>query len=357
MSAALQAQLQLTRDDFELDVDFSIADSGITAIFGPSGAGKTTLLRAIAGLEKSSGKINVGTEIWQDENTCVPTHKRPLGYVFQESSLFTHLSVRGNLEYGYKRSRSDDKGTDFDTAVALLGLENLLDRRATQLSGGERKRVAIARALLSHPRLLLMDEPLASLDARHKHEMMPFLEQLHTELALPILYVSHSSDEVMRLADNLILLESGRITATGPINDVLTRFDLPLAHEYDAGAIIETTATGYDHEFDLTTLRLGDQTLLVPGQHQTGDATIRVRILARDVSLTLERQSDTSILNIVPAEVIATTADGTAGMLVQLNIAGSALLARITRKSANALALEPGKKLWAQIKTVALLDT
>jgi molybdate transport system ATP-binding protein len=355
MNSGLQANLHLVRDDFRLDASFDASGGGITAIFGASGAGKSTLLRAIAGLEKSTGQLTIGNKVWQDDNVFVPTHQRAVGFVFQESDLFSHLSVRGNLEYGYKRTPANTRQIEFDQAVDLLSLDNLLDKHATQLSGGERKRVAIARALLSSPQLLLMDEPLASLDSQHRQEVMPFLEQLHNRLALPILYVSHSMDEIMRLADNLILLDRGRVTATGPINEVLTRFDLPVAHEYDAGAVLETTVTGYDPQFNLTTLDFGGGTLLVPGKLMATGSATRVRVLARDVSLTLQRQTATSILNIVPAQVTATTGDGAAGMLVRLDAAGSVLLARITRKSLAMLKLEPGKHVWAQIKTVALL--
>ncbi len=185
MTSLIKAQLLLDREGFQLNVDLDIPNSGITVVFGPSGAGKTALLRAIAGLEKCTGTISVAGDIWQDETLFLPPYKRALGYVFQEASLFDHLSVRGNLEYGYKRVAVDDRKIEFDQAVELLGLSNLLNRRSNQLSGGERKRVAIARALLSNPKLLLMDEPLASLDLQHKHELMPFLEKLRDQLSIP----------------------------------------------------------------------------------------------------------------------------------------------------------------------------
>ena len=356
MTSLIKAQLRLDRDGFNLDAQVDIPDRGITAVFGSSGAGKTTLLRAIAGLERCVGEISVAGELWQDNSKFLPPHKRALGYVFQEASLFEHLSVRGNLEYGYKRAPVDSRRIEFNQAVELLGLTNLLERRSTQLSGGECKRVAIARALLCNPKLLLMDEPLASLDQRHKQELMPFLEKLRDQLSIPIIYVSHSPDEVARLADQLVLMERGKVLAAGPVNDILTRFDLPIAHDFDAGAVIKTLPGLYDAQFDLTPLEFAGGSLLVPGEIRLTGPSLRVRILARDVSLTLKHQSDTSILNIVAANVIDTTADGPAQMLVKLDANGTMLLARITRKSAATLELSPGKAVYAQIKTVALLS-
>jgi molybdate transport system ATP-binding protein len=357
MTSLIKAQLQLDRAGFKLNVELDIPGRGITVIFGPSGAGKTTLLRAIAGLEKCTGTISVAGDVWQDKTLFLPPHKRALGYVFQEASLFDHLSVRGNLEYGYKRVPVDGRKIEFDQAIELLGLASLLNRRSNQLSGGERKRVAIARALLSNPKLLLMDEPLASLDLQHKHELMPFLEKLRDQLNIPIIYISHSPDEVARLADHLILMEQGRSLAAGPVNEILTRFDLPIAHDFDAGAVIKTQPGIYDAQFDLTPLEFAGGSLLVPGNIQPTDSLVRVRIMARDVSLTLEHQSDTSILNIVTAKVVEITADGPAQTLIKLDAKGATLLARITRKSASTLQLSPGKTVYAQIKTVALLST
>jgi molybdate transport system ATP-binding protein len=357
MTSLLKANLLLDREEFRLDVELDIPDRGITVIFGPSGAGKTALLRAIAGLEKCTGEISVAGDVWQNKTVFLPPYKRALGFVFQEASLFDHLSVRGNLEYGYKRVPAAGRKIDFDQAVELLGLASLLNRHSNQLSGGERKRVAIARALLSNPKLLLMDEPLASLDLQHKHELMPFLEKLRDQLSIPIIYVSHSPDEVARLADQLILMDQGRLLAAGPVNEILTRFDLPIAHDFDAGAVIKTRPGIYDAQFDLTPLEFAGGSLLVPGNIQQAGSLLRVRIMARDVSLTLEHQSGTSILNIVTAKVVEITADGPAQALIKLDAKGATLLARITRKSSSALQLSPGKTVYAQIKTVALLST
>ncbi|NOX92208.1 MAG: molybdenum ABC transporter ATP-binding protein [Gammaproteobacteria bacterium] len=359
----IEAQLYLKRDHFTLDATFCVPSQGITALFGPSGCGKTTLLRAIAGLEKETrGRFVIGDTVWQDETHCLPVHQRELGYVFQEASLFEHLSVRQNLEYGLKRLPAEKRRFDFDQAVTLLDLSTLLPRQTARLSGGERQRVAIARALLSSPQLLLMDEPLAALDQQRKREILPFFARLHSELDIPILYVSHAADEVARLADYLVLLDDGRVQASGPIAEMLTRADLPLAHDHDAAAIIE--ASGYDASFNLARLTFPGGQFSVP--HPGPDSelamgkNIRLRVLARDVSLTLEQQTGTSILNIVPVTVTALNEENVmqpgAQLLVQLNANGVPLLARITRKSAVALALEPGKPVFAQIKAIALLD-
>ena len=227
----IEARFDIDRGDFRLDVDLSIPARGITALFGPSGCGKTTLLRAIAGLERvPGGHLGMAGETWQDDGLFVPTHKRPIGYIFQEASLFSHIDVRGNLEYGTRRMRDGQDRVSLEEAVDLLGIGHLLDRRPHTLSGGERQRVAIARALAVSPRLLLMDEPLASLDLERKQEILPYLESLHRTLEIPVIYVSHEPDEVARLADHMVLLEAGRVIASGTVHDMFTRLDLPLAN-------------------------------------------------------------------------------------------------------------------------------
>ena len=257
MTSRIDIQLRLQREAFSLNADINIPVRGITVLFGSSGAGKTTLLRAIAGLETCIGNISVAGDTWQNENRFLPTHERALGYVFQESSLFEHLSAQSNLEYGYKRVQPSQRLIEFGQAVELLDLGNLLKRRATHLSAGERKRVAIARALLCSPKLLLMDEPLASLDQKSKAELMPFLENLRDQLSIPIIYVSHVPDEVARLANHLVLIEKGSVLAARPVNEILTRFDLPMAHDFDASAVVETHPGEYDAEYDLTPLEFG----------------------------------------------------------------------------------------------------
>ena len=355
---SVRARLRLRRGEFDLDVDLDVPGAGVTALFGRSGAGKTTLLRALAGLERcDDGYVKVGDEIWQDETRRLPVHRRPLGFVFQEPSLLPHLSVRRNLEYGWRRVPVAERRVTFADALAWLGLEPFLERRPDTLSGGERQRVAIGRALLASPRLLLMDEPLASLDAQSKAEVLPCLDRLQRELAIPVLYVSHSLDEVARIADHLAWLVDGRVRAAGPIAELLTRPDLPLAGRPEAEALVEATVVDHDTADQLTRLEFAGGSLLVPALDlPVGDA-VRLRVGARDVSLTLERQSGTSILNVLPA-VVTDLIDEEGGpqVTVRLESEGVALLARVTRRSARALAIAPGASVWAQVKSVAVLE-
>lgn len=352
----IQAAFHIARDAFTLEVDLKVPDRGVTALFGPSGSGKTTLLRAIAGLERHPGGIlKVGDTIWQQDNRFVRPHRRPLGYVFQEASLFSHLTVRRNLEYGVKRVPVTERKVSLDHAVDLLDIGHLLERKPNRLSGGERRRVAIARALAVSPKLLLMDEPLAALDVNRKREIMPYLESLHQSLDIPVIYVSHIPDEVARLADHLVLLEAGRIKASGPIADMLTRLDLSLAHGSDAEALIEATVAAHDDTYHLTFLESDAGRFTVAGEDLPVGKTVRLRIAARDVSLTLAAQSDTSIQNIFPATIAEITPEGSAQVMVRLIVGSVPILARITRKAATELDLKPGKSVYAQVKSVALL--
>ena len=337
-------------------MDLQIPARGITALFGPSGCGKTTLLRAIAGLDHHpDGKLQVGPLTWQDSTTLVPPHRRQLGYVFQEASLFPHLNVSANLRYGVKRSGKAGS-SDLQQAIELLGIGNLLQRQPHTLSGGERQRVAIARALAAGPRLLLMDEPLASLDMARKQEILPYIETLRESLDIPVIYVSHAQEEVARLADHLVLLEAGREVASGEIHTMLARLDLPLAHDPDAATIIDAEVTAHDDAHHLTYLDCPAGRITVLRQRLEIGARVRVRVAARDVSLTLERQSGTSIQNIFPATVEALTPKREAEVTVRLAMTEIPLLARVTRKSATLLQLQPGKPVFVQAKSVALLS-
>ncbi len=352
----IEAKFYIQRGKFVLDAKFNIPMQGITAVFGPSGCGKTTLLRSLAGLERCrDGHLSLGNEVWQDNTRFIPTHRRSLGYVFQEASLFPHLSVRGNLEYGYKRLPETERRLNVAQVASILGLESMLTRKVTHLSGGERQRVAIARALLTSPKLLLMDEPLAALDANSKKEIYPFLDRLNQELAIPILYISHSPDEVARLADHLILMDSGKILDSGPIVKMLTRMDLPLAHRDDAESIIEATVTEHDDAFHLTYLAFAGGQFTVARTHLDPGTTVRLRVLARDVSLTLAHQTDTSILNIFPSIVEEIMEENPAQITVRVSAQGVPILSRITRKSAKVLKLKAGKPVFAQVKSVATL--
>ncbi len=354
---AIRARFRLALADFSLDVDLDLPSRGVTALFGPSGSGKTTLLRLIAGLARTAdGYLAMKGEVWQDGADFLPTHRRSLGYVFQEASLFPHLSARGNLDYGMKRADACLDRAALDHVIDLLGIGGLLDRRPHQLSGGERQRVAIARALALKPRLLLMDEPLAALDLARKQEILPYLERLHDELDIPVLYVSHAPDEVARLADHLVVLEAGRVIAQGPLLDTLARVDLPIRLGEDAGVVLDTVVEERDPDWRLARVRCAGGGIWVrDGGHAVGQA-VRVRILARDVSLALARHTGTSILNILPAVVEEIAADAhPAQALVRLDMGGSPLLARLTRRSAAALGLAPGQSVYAQVKAVALL--
>ncbi len=353
----LDARFHVDRGDFSLHVDLTIPQSGVTAVFGPSGCGKTTLLRAIAGLESNcTGYFRIGGEVWQDGRRFLPPHKRPLGYVFQEPSLFAHLSVRRNVEYGLKRLRPAVRRVSLDRAVALLGIGPLMDRKPHQLSGGEQQRVAIARALAVSPAILLMDEPLAALDMALKHEILPYLESLQRELDIPVLYVSHSRNEVARLADFMVLLEAGRVRGMGAVGELFARLDLPLAHRPDAETVIEAVVAGHDEAFALTFLDFSGGRFTVARNDLPPGRRARLRVLARDVSLTLERQTHTSILNIFPAVVDEVFDEGGAQATVRLRVGDVPLLSRITRRSVVNLDLVPGRAVYAQVKSVALLN-
>lgn len=352
--STIAARFRSTLGSFVLDADFSLPAHGVSALFGASGSGKTTLLRLIAGLARAPGSLSVNGEIWQDDRTFLPTHRRALGYVFQEASLFPHLSVRGNLEYGWKRVPAAERRIRFDDVIDWLGLAALLPQAPHQLSGGQRQRVAIGRALLSSPRLLLMDEPLSALDSNSRAEILPYLERLHRQLELPIIYVSHALDEVARLADTLLLIDAGKIAYQGPLVDGLTRLDLPLAHRDAAGTVIDTTVVAHDPAFQLTHVARRGIAFALPGLHAAPGEPLRVRIAARDVSLTLSMPCQTSILNLLPARIIELADDAPGQVLVRLALEDTVLLARITRKSAHALDLQPGMAVVAQVKSVAV---
>jgi molybdate transport system ATP-binding protein len=343
---------------FTLDVAFDLPGRGVTAIFGVSGSGKTSLLRCIAGLERAdSGRLMVNGELWQDDasGAFLPVHRRPLGFVFQDASLFAHLDVRRNLDYGRSRTPVAQRRVSLEQAVELLGIAPLMERRPDTLSGGERQRVAIARALATSPRLLLMDEPLAALDLQRKAEVLPYLEKLHAELDIPILYVSHAPDEVARLADHLLLLDAGRVTAAGPTRELLTRLDLPLAHGDAAAAVLAATVTHLEPDWQLAHLAFPGGQISLPSQMLQPGQSVRVRIQARDVSLSLQRQEGSSVLNVFAATVTGLADDSPGQLMVSLDVGGSTLLARITRKSAAELQLQPGSPVFAQVKGVAVL--
>lgn len=357
----LEARLKTVWPGFSLDVDLHLPGRGVTALYGPSGSGKTSCLRCIAGLERAAqGFVKVNGEVWQDSQNgiFVPPHKRALGYVFQEASLLAHLSVMANLQFGFKRIAKAQRRVDMAQATELLGIGHLLERHPEHLSGGERQRVGIARALLTSPKLLLMDEPLAALDSQRKNEIVPYLQRLHDELDIPVLYVSHAQDEVARLADHLVLLSEGKVLASGPIGETLARLDLPMALGDDAGVIIEGQVCAYDAQYQLLSLQLPATDMSVRVTHAPMDIgqTLRCKVHARDISLALHDSEASSILNRLPVTVVGEqAADNAAHVLIRLDAGGTPLLARITRYSRDQLDVHPGQRLWAQIKAVAVL--
>ena len=352
----IECKIKIQLESFMLDANFSIPDRGITVVFGPSGSGKTTLLRAIAGLEKSDdGFLKIGDSVWQKGEDFLATHKRQIGYVFQDAALFDHLDVKGNLNFVVKRAIGLKE--DFIESIHnLLEIKTLLNRKTMQLSGGERQRVAIARALLTNPKILLLDEPLSALDLKRKNEILPYLDSIHNDLEIPILYVTHSQDEMSRLADHLLLIEDGNIVGSGPVNDMLTRFDMPLSHGGDAVSIIEAEVLKRDSEFNLMHLDFLGGQFIVPDNSFPVQTKVRIRVVARDVSLTKSKQVDTSILNIFPAMVQEIVNEGEAQVMVRLQIKETILLACITRKSSYKLRLEKGSEVFVQVKSVAILS-
>ena len=357
----IDAQLHLQRQGFTLEVALELPVRGVTALFGPSGCGKTTVLRALAGLDRAAGRVAMGSSVWQDDaqQRFVPTHQRAIGYVIQEAALFPHLDVQQNLAYGLRRIADAQRRVALDQVVGLLGLGHLLQRRPDTLSGGERQRVAMARALATSPALLLMDEPLAALDARRKAEVLPYLDRLHEELGIPIVYVSHAIDEVARLADHLVLLDNGRVLAAGPLPEMLARLDLPVALGDDAGVVLDACVGERDRSWHLARLDVDGQAC----QLWTRDAGhalgrhVRLRVLARDVSLARTPQSGTSIANQLQATVEAIADDAHPALaLVRVRVGSAPLVARLTRRSAHALELAVGMPVWAQVKTVALME-
>lgn len=389
---------------FSLDVALRLPGQGVSVLLGPSGCGKTTVLRALAGLggqggaaQRARGRVQVRGEVWQDDARGIwrPVHQRPIGVVFQEASLFDHLTVQGNLDYGWRRVPAQQRRLQHDDIIPLLGIGHLLQRRPQGLSGGERQRVAIARALLSSPALLLMDEPLSALDAALKAEVLPCLERLG-QTGVPVVYVTHAHDEAARLADHVVVLREGRVQAAGPAEALWTRLDTPLSAGDDAGAVLRAEVVGHEAAQGLSLLRLSRLArvgagAVVPGAVGQGDADVhfwaglcagtapgqpvRVRVLARDVSVSLSAARDSSILNILPAVVADLREDAQGSVMLGLQLGAQAvartaadvadaghahadlprLLARITRRSAEHLGLRVGQPVFAQVKGVALL--
>lgn len=350
--------IQLRRDNFSIEAKFTIPEKGVLGIFGHSGSGKTTLLRCIAGLEKEvSGRIEINNEIWLSDKQHLSTQQRNIGYIFQESRLFPHLSVEKNLDYGASRSspkHEDSNKVNREHLLGLLNIEHLLDRYPRQLSGGEKQRVAIGRALLKKPQLLLLDEPLASLDDYRKQEVLPFLDKLHGELNIPMLYVSHSLEEVSRLCDHMLVMQQGEVKFKGSLHDALVSLGSPLATAENAAAVLEGNVSKQEKDFQLSTVHTLNgnafqvQGVLAIGQH------VRLRVQASDVSLSKTAATDSSILNILEGIILQIIEQQGAHVLLQLDISGDILLTRITRKSYQRLDLDINQKVFVQIKAVSI---
>ena len=353
----LEVDIEHRLGSFALDVHFR-SGRGLTALFGRSGAGKTSVVNAIAGLLRPRhGRIAVDGAVLLDteRGVVIPAHRRRIGYVFQEGRLFPHLTVRQNLLFGRWFAPRGETAAGFDDVVELLGIGPLLARRPGRLSGGEKQRVAIGRALLANPRLLLMDEPLASLDAARKDEILPYLERLRDEATVPIVYVSHAAAEVARLATTIVLIAAGRVRAVGPVTEVMGRAGLyPLAGGFEAGAVLAVTVVAHDARWELTELAGGFGRLTVPRLDLPVGSRLRVRIRARDVILALARPAGISTLNVLAGEVEALAPVAEGALEVQLRLGPERLLARVTRRSGEALGLMPGQQVFALIKTVAI---
>jgi molybdate transport system ATP-binding protein len=352
----LELKLRSVYGDFELEIEQHLPSQGVTALFGPSASGKTSVLRAIAGLDKSaSGLVRFNGASWQDGGQFMATHKRSLAYVFQEPSLFDHLSVKANIEYGFKRVSPEQRVITPDYAIQALGLSSLLYRHTQTLSGGEKQRVAIARALCSNPALLLMDEPLSALDKSSKAEILPMLVALRDNLAIPIIYVSHSLNEVARLADHLVLMEQGRVVASGDIQSMLTQLDLSLAQGADAESLIDAVVSSHDEQFELTYLDSPIGRFSVLRRSLEVGEKVRLLIAARDVSITRQQQKNTSILNIFAATIEQIESAGTSQVTLRLSANNHPVLARLTKKSVALMNLKVGDSVYLQAKSVAIL--
>ena len=353
----LVLDVAIEKPGFSLQVSESVALDRITALFGASGSGKTTLLRIIAGLEPAArGKVVFDGQVWQDERRFLPAHERAVGFVFQDTRLFAHLSVEGNLRFALRHGRfatgvGTGTGISISEVVAALDLERLLARRTASLSGGERQRVAIGRALLANPRVLLMDEPLSSLDMARKREIVSYIEALPERFAIPVLYVTHDIDEVARLSNRMLLLSAGRIAAQGSVGEILGRIDLwPSLERLEAGSVIEARVER--HEDGMTHLAFETGTLQIPAVDAVPGKVLRLRVHARDVAVATEHPRQLSIRNVLPATIEKIDLDATVHADLLLGVGAQTLRARITRNALKDLALAEGQHVHALIKSV-----
>ena len=352
-------QLSLRRAQFSLQLDVQLPDQGITVILGSSGAGKTSLLRCVAGLDRADqARIEMGGVLWQDDQqgVFVPTWQRALGYVFQEASLLPHLTVKQNLTYGLKRIGSRTPMHSLAQAIELLGIGHLLERSPAGLSGGERQRVALARALASQPRILLLDEPMASLDAARRQEILPWLEKMRDELHLPMLYVTHAANEAARLGAHMLVLEHGRVQAQGTVSEVFANIDQALGAGEDMGALLQGTLVERHADWHLCRIAFDGGELWLRDSGLAVGQSVRMRLLARDVSVATVAPQHTSIQNLLSAVIEAVADDDhPSQVLVRLRVGPSAVLSRITQRAWAQLRLQVGQQVFLQVKTVALV--
>lgn len=357
----LDISLRRVQGAFTVDAAFTTAETGITALFGPSGSGKTSVINMVAGLTRpDNGRIVVGGRPVFDSATGVdlPMDKRRIGYVFQEGRLFPHMTVRTNLLYGQRRTPLAEQTVPFDAVIEMLGIGALLDRRPARLSGGEKQRVAVGRALLASPRLLLMDEPLAALDSNRKEEVLPFIARLPREFSIPILYVTHSMDEILRLADVLVLMDGGRSAAVGAVEDLLNRADLrPLTGRHEPGSVVAGVVVAHDPHYFMTRLDTPAGPLVVPMLDSPPGRRVRVRILARDVALAVDRPPRMSVQNVFTGRVEAVTPLDNGAAEIELIVGpgqGCRLMARVTQRAVAELGLARGMAIHALVKAVSI---
>ena len=354
---SLNVSVSLQRATFSLSVDTAFSLQGITGVYGPSGAGKTSLLRCIAGLEVADKSlVTLGDAVLADsgKNLHLPVEKRRIATVFQEPRLFPHLNVERNLRYGQQRAGAKAGRQSFEHVIEMLGLEALLEQASGKLSGGEAQRVAIGRALLSAPELLLMDEPLASIDDARKQDLLPYLDRLHHDGGVPMIYVSHNIDEICRLCDELAVMDSGRIVTHGDLQSVLLQTELPILGGREASAVVRGTVRSVDTASELAAIAVGDLQLLVAGETRAAGASVILRIRANDVSVCLDRPQRTSILNVLQVKIEYLQEESGGTVLLHLLAGDVALLARLSRKSCRDLSLQPGMDLYAQVKSISI---
>ena len=359
MSIAGHCSIKLQRKEFSLEAEFDIPSRGVLGIFGHSGSGKTTLLRCLAGLEKQAqGHIEFNGQSWLSNTQSLSSQSRNIGYIFQEHRLFPHLNVQENIEYGSKRCATNNTTSlDRKKLFELLNIEHLLNRKPQQLSGGEKQRIALGRALLKNPQIMLFDEPLASLDKKRKQEILPFLSRLHRELNIPMLYVSHSLEEVSLLCDHILVMEQGRIQFNGHLHEALVSPESPLAKADDAAAVLDGIVAKQEKEFQLSTIQTANgNNIIVPGKAEIGQQ-VRVRIQASNISLCKTAISDSSILNIIEGTISAVVDESGSHVLLQINSRNDLLLVRITQKSYQQLELGIGQTIYMQIKAVSIHGT